>query len=121
MIKRRDFIVKTALGAATIPLSGLLNCRNGESGIKPAGGKVIDAHIHVVPGKIGKALDVMDDNKIRYALLIASIIDSGKEEYVGDRAFYELTEAIKPFKTLYPRQSQLDQFRNNYHSLSVTV
>ena len=101
MIKRRDFIVKTALGAATIPLSGLLNCRNGESGIKPAGGKVIDAHIHVVPGKIGKALDVMDDNKIRYALLIASITDSGKEEYVGDRAFYELTEAIKPFKNRF--------------------
>ncbi len=40
------------------------------------GGRVIDAHIHLTPGKVKNALQVMDDNSIRYAVLIASISGS---------------------------------------------
>jgi len=95
---RRKFLVKSTMYAAAIHLTGLSGCRESEKVIKPAGGKVIDAHIHVVPGKIGKALEVMDDNNIRYAIVIASISGSGDNLYVGDTAFYELIEAIKPYK-----------------------
>jgi predicted TIM-barrel fold metal-dependent hydrolase len=98
MIKRRNFIVKTVMGAAAIPLSGMLSCGTGERGIKPAGGKVVDAHLHLVPARLRKTLEVMDDNNIRYAVLIASISGVGEKLYVGDKAFYELIEAIKPFK-----------------------
>jgi len=40
----------------------------------------------------------LDDNNIRYAIVIASISGSGDNLYVGDTAFYELIEAIKPYK-----------------------
>jgi predicted TIM-barrel fold metal-dependent hydrolase len=98
MLERREFIIKTTMCAAAIHLNVISGCRESEKVIKPAGGKVIDAHIHLVPGKIGKALEVMNDNDIRYAIVIASISGSGDNLYVGDRAFYELIEAIKPYK-----------------------
>ena len=40
----------------------------------------------------------MDDNNIRYALLIASISGIDDNLYVGDRAFYELIDAIRPYR-----------------------
>ena len=40
----------------------------------------------------------MDDNYIRYGVMIASISGTEPNLYVGDKAFYELIEAIKPFK-----------------------
>lgn len=91
---------KTGLGAAAISLAGLTKCGTGRSELtrKPVGGRVIDAHMHVTPGKVKKALQVMDDNNIHYGVLIASISGSDSDLYVGDRAFYELIEAIKPFK-----------------------
>jgi predicted TIM-barrel fold metal-dependent hydrolase len=98
MLKRREFIIKTAMYAAAIHLTGISGCSESEKVNKPAGGKVIDAHIHIVPGKVRKALEVMDDNDIRYAILIASISGTGDNLYVGDRAFYELIEAIEPYK-----------------------
>ena len=99
MIKRREFIIKTAMGAAVLPLTGIAGCRTSGTGISPSGGKVIDAHIHLVPSRIKDALAVMDDNDIRYAVLIASISGSGENMYEGDKAFYELIEAIKPYKS----------------------
>jgi hypothetical protein len=98
MIKRREFIVKTAMGAAAVPLSGISCCVTGETGIKLAGGKVIDAHLHLVPCRIRETLKVMDENNISYAILIASISGIGEDLYTGDKAFYELMEAIKPYK-----------------------
>ena len=100
MINRREFIKKSTMGAAAISLAGLDKCKidPSVSKIKPMGGRIIDAHIHVTPGKIKKALQVMDDNSIRYAVLIASISGSDPDLYVGDRAFYELIEAIKPYR-----------------------
>jgi len=103
MIHRRDFIKQTCKGAVTISLAGISGCRTGKSfrGIKPVGGRIIDAHTHLTPGKVKKALEVMDKNDIRYALIIASL--SGKDDnlYTGDRAFYELNEAIKPYKNRF--------------------
>jgi hypothetical protein len=100
MINRREFIRKTGMGAAAISLAGLTDC--GTSQIKKetrmTGGKAIDAHIHVTPAKVNKALQVMDDNNIRYAVVIASISGDDPNQYVGDKAFYEIIEAIKPFK-----------------------
>jgi predicted TIM-barrel fold metal-dependent hydrolase len=100
MLNRRDFIKQSGIGAAAISMTGLSQCGTGreESGIRPAGGRVIDAHIHVTPGKVKKALQVLDDNLIRYGVLIASISGSGPDLYVGDKAFYELIEAIKPYR-----------------------
>jgi len=98
MIKRREFIIKTAMGAAAIPLSGLSCSRNTGTGISPAGEKVIDAHIHLVSSRIKDALEVMDENKIRYAVLMASISGAGENLYEGDKAFYELAEALRPYK-----------------------
>jgi predicted TIM-barrel fold metal-dependent hydrolase len=100
MINRREFIKRTGMGAAVISLAGMTECRSGRTGtgVKPVGGRVIDAHVHITPGKVKKALEVMDDNGIRYALLIASISGNDNEMYMGDRAFYELIEAIKPYK-----------------------
>ena len=69
-----------------------------ESGLKPVGERVIDAHIHLTPGKVKKALQVMDDNYIRYAVSIASISGNDPEQHVGDKAFYEIIDAIKPYK-----------------------
>ena len=40
----------------------------------------------------------MDDNFIRYAVVIASLSGKGDEFYTGDRAFYELNEAFKPYR-----------------------
>ena len=100
MINRREFIKKTSMGAAAISVAGLTQSgiNNSESGIKPVGGRVIDAHMHVTPGKVKKALQVMDDNFIRYGVIIASIAGSDPDQYVGDKAFYEISEAIKPYK-----------------------
>jgi predicted TIM-barrel fold metal-dependent hydrolase len=97
---RRNFIKQTGMGAAAISIAGITGCKTGKTGtgIKPVGGRIIDAHIHVTPGKVKKALEVMDDNNISYALLIASISGTDDNLYVGDRAFYELIEAIKPYK-----------------------
>jgi len=88
------------MGAAAISLAGLTECGTSHSELtdRPVGGRVIDAHIHVTPGKVKKALQVMDDNSIRYAVLIASISGADPDLYVGDKAFYELIEAIKPYK-----------------------
>lgn len=88
------------MGAAAISLAGLTRCGTGRSDLagNPVGGRVIDAHMHITPGKVKKALQVMDDNNIQYGVLIASISGSDSDLYVGDRAFYELIEAIKPFK-----------------------
>lgn len=100
MIKRRDFLKLTGMGAAGLSLSGMTGCGTGTSGrgISPVGVKVIDAHIHATPGRIGKTLEIMDGNNIRYALLIASISGIGDNLYVGDRAFYELIDAIRPYR-----------------------
>jgi predicted TIM-barrel fold metal-dependent hydrolase len=100
MIDRREFIKKTSMGAAAISMTGLTKCgtNKNELGTKPAGGRVIDSHIHLTPGKVKKALQVMDENYIRYAVSIASISGNDPDQYVGDKAFYEIIDAIKPFK-----------------------
>jgi predicted TIM-barrel fold metal-dependent hydrolase len=98
MINRRDFIVKTAMAATAIPLTGISGCGQGKKAIKPAGEKVIDAHIHLVPGKINEALEVMDENYISYAILMASLSGTGEDLYSGDKAFYELMDALRPYK-----------------------
>jgi predicted TIM-barrel fold metal-dependent hydrolase len=97
MITRRDFIKQTGMGAAALSMSGLTQC-SSKSGFKPVGGRVIDAHIHIVPGKVQKALQIMDDNFVRYGVMIASIAGTDPDLYVGDKAFYELIEAVRPFK-----------------------
>lgn len=100
MVDRREFIKKASMGAAAISMAGLTQC--GTKKIKkinsPFGGKVIDAHIHATPNKVKTALQVMDDNSIPYAVLIASLSQKGEDYYMGDKAFYEQLEAIKPFK-----------------------
>jgi hypothetical protein len=100
MINRREFIKKSGMGAAAISMSGLTNCGPGQdkknTGI--VGGKAIDAHIHATPPRIKKALQVMDDNHIGYGVLIASLAGDDPNMYVGDKAFYEILEAIKPYK-----------------------
>jgi predicted TIM-barrel fold metal-dependent hydrolase len=103
MINRREFIKQTSMGAAAISMAGLTQCGTGhaEPGNKPVGGRVIDSHMHLTPGKVKKALQVMDDNYIRYAVLIASISGTEPNLYVGDKAFYELIEAIKPYKNRF--------------------
>lgn len=103
MINRRDFIKQTAMGAAVISAAGLNQCGDESSvkTIRPAGGKIIDAHIHVTPGKIKKALGVMDDNLIKYAVVIASLSGSDQEMYTGDKAFYELIEALRPYRNRF--------------------
>lgn len=63
-----------------------------------AGGRVIDAHIHVTLAKVKKALEVMDDNCIKYGVIIASISGDDSNQYVGDKAFYEIIDSIKPYK-----------------------
>jgi predicted TIM-barrel fold metal-dependent hydrolase len=100
MINRREFIKQTGMGATAISLAGISVCRTGKSerSNKPVGDRVIDAHIHLTPGKVKKALQVMDENLIRYALVIASISGIGNDLFVGDKAFYELIEAVKPYK-----------------------
>ncbi len=99
MIDRRKFIKQTGMGAAAISIAGLSQCGTNQSGsVKLIGGRVIDAHIHLTPGKVKKALQVMDDNNIRYAVIIASISGSDPDLYVGDKAFYEIIDAIKPYK-----------------------
>lgn len=86
------------MGAAAIPLTGLSCSRTAGTGINPEGKKVIDAHIHLVPGRIKEALEVMDENYIRYAVLMASLSGIGEDLYAGDKAFYELMDAIKPYQ-----------------------
>lgn len=68
------------------------------SAIRPVGGRVIDAHIHVTPEKVREAIQVMDDNFIRYGVLIASLAGTERDNYAGDKAFYELIEALKLYK-----------------------
>lgn len=99
MVTRREFIRKASIAAGAITLTGLAQCRSGQagSGNKPAGGRVIDAHIHLTPGKVKKALQAMDENSIRYAVVIASIAGSDPNLYVGDKAFYEILDSIKPY------------------------
>ncbi|MCE5345870.1 MAG: amidohydrolase family protein [Bacteroidales bacterium] len=96
MINRREFIKKAGMGAATIPLMGLARCgtANKEQNNRIVGGRVIDSHIHLTPGKVKKVLQIMDDNSIRYAVIIASIMGTD----FGDKAFYEIMDAIKPYK-----------------------
>ena len=98
MINRRDFIKQTGMGAAVVTLSGIKGCGVMNKNEKPAGGRVIDAHVHITPDKVAKALQVMDDNFIRYAVVIASLTGKGDDFYTGDRAFYELIEAFKPYR-----------------------
>jgi len=100
MISRRHFIKQTSMGAAAISMTGLTQCGTNYAELRtsPVGGRVIDAHIHVTPSKVNKALQVMDDNAIRYGVLIASISGTEPNLYVGDKAFYELIEAVKPYK-----------------------
>jgi predicted TIM-barrel fold metal-dependent hydrolase len=102
-IDRRDFIRKTTMGAAAVSLAGLTNCGPERSGKNTGmtGGRVIDAHMHVTPPKVKKALEVMDDNNIKYAVLIASIAGDDPNMYVGDRAFYEILDAIKPYRNRF--------------------
>ncbi len=100
MIDRREFIKKATMGAAAFSLLDLTRCGQVQSkqNNKIAGGRVIDAHFHLTPGKVKKALQVMDDNSIRYAVSIASIAGKDPEQYVGDKAFYEIMDAIRPYK-----------------------
>jgi predicted TIM-barrel fold metal-dependent hydrolase len=97
MINRREFIRKSTMGAAAITLAG---CGTGPAGKKErmAGGRVIDEHIHITPPKVKKALEVMDDNCIHYGVIIASIAGDDPNQYVGDKAFYEILDAIKPYR-----------------------
>jgi predicted TIM-barrel fold metal-dependent hydrolase len=103
MITRREFVKQSVMGAAVISAAGFTQCNDNPSvkKIKPSGGRVIDAHIHVTPGKIKKALEVMDDNLIRYGVVIASLSGSDAEMYTGDRAFYELNDALKPYSNRF--------------------
>ena len=100
MINRREFIKKTGMGAAAISIAGLTDY--GTTQVKPntrmTGGRAIDAHIHVTPVKVKKALEVMNDNGIHYGAIIASISGDDPNQYVGDKAFYEIIDSIKPFK-----------------------
>lgn len=91
------------MGAAAISMAGLTQCgtSHAELSNRPVGGRVIDAHMHLTPGKIHKALQVMDDSSIRYGVVIASISGTEPNLYVGDKAFYELIEAIKPYKNRF--------------------
>jgi len=75
MINRREFIKKTGMGAAAISLAGLTDCgtSQGKQNTRISGGRAIDAHIHVTPVKVKKALEVMEDNGICYAVIIPSI------------------------------------------------
>jgi predicted TIM-barrel fold metal-dependent hydrolase len=100
MINRREFIKKTGMGAAAISMAGLTGCGTSQGNKNPRifGGRAIDAHIHVTPVKVKKALEVMDDNGIHYGVIIASISGDDPNQYVGDKAFYEIIDAIKPFK-----------------------
>lgn len=100
MLDRRDFIKITGMGAAAISMAGLTKCASTQAKSEngPAGGRVIDAHIHVTPGKVKRALEVMDQNSIKYGVNIASISGSDPDLYIGDKAFYEIMEAIKPYK-----------------------
>jgi len=88
------------MGAAAISIAGLTNCgpAQGKQKARMVGGRAIDAHMHATPAKVKKALEVMDDNGIRYGVLIASISGDDPDMYVGDKAFYEIIEAIKPYK-----------------------
>jgi hypothetical protein len=110
MIARREFIRQTGLGAAVVSLTGLTQCGTShhEKAEQPVGGRVIDAHIHASPNKLQKALQVMDDNNIRYGMLIGSIFESGSTYYTGDDAFYKLIEAIKPYKNRFGLQYSYD-------------
>jgi len=94
------FIKQTSMGAAAISVSGLTQCSTSQSDLstKPIGGRAIDAHIHIAPGKVRKALQIMDENLIRYGVMIASISGTEPDLYVGDKAFYELIDAVRPFK-----------------------
>jgi predicted TIM-barrel fold metal-dependent hydrolase len=100
MLTRRNFIRTTGIGAAALSVTGLAQCvsKPEDKKIRPYGGKVIDAHVHITPQKVEHALKVMDDNSIPYAVVIASISQTGDEYYYGDRAFYELAEAMNPHK-----------------------
>ena len=100
MVARRDFIKKASMGVAAISMSRLAQSSPNPTAkiISPTGGKIIDAHIHVTPGKVKNALQIMDDNSIRYAVIIASLSQKGEDYYYGDRAFYEQLESIKPYK-----------------------
>ncbi len=100
MINRREFIKKTGMGAAAISVSGLpgLAPDQAKQNSRIIGGKAIDAHIHVSAAKVKRALEVMDDNAIMYGVSIASISGDDPNQYVGDKAFYEVLDAMKPFR-----------------------
>ncbi|MBI5008414.1 MAG: amidohydrolase family protein [Bacteroidia bacterium] len=100
MIKRREFIEKAGMGAAAISLAGMHGCSSSEriNSYKPVGGRVIDAHIHITPDKVKKALQVMDDNQVKYGVVIASLTGKGDDLYTGDKAFYELADAFKSYR-----------------------
>jgi predicted TIM-barrel fold metal-dependent hydrolase len=98
MVNRRAFIKQTGMAAAAISMAGISGSGLSQKYKKPAGGKVIDAHVHITPDKVNKALQVMDDNLIHYAVVIASLSGKGDDLYTGDKAFYELIEAFKPFR-----------------------
>lgn len=100
MINRREFIQKNIMGAAAISLAGLTDFSSGKAkqNSRQEGGRVIDAHIHVTPAKVKKALEVMDDNSIKYGVIIASISGDDPNQYVGDKAYYEIIDSIKPYK-----------------------
>ncbi len=100
MIKRREFIEQAGLGVAAISLAGMPGCKStgSESDNKPAGRRVIDAHFHLTPDKVKKAIQVMDDNLIRYGVVIASLSGKGEDLYTGDKAFYELADAFRPYR-----------------------
>jgi len=100
MIYRREFIKKTGMAAALISAAGLTAYGSEKERLNSriTGGKAIDAHIHVSDGKVKRALEVMDDNSIRYGVSIASISGDDPNQYVGDKAFYEIIDAMKPYK-----------------------
>lgn len=100
MINRREFIRKTGMGAAAISLAGITDSNPGlaEKTQRMVGGRVIDAHLHITPAKVKRAFEVMDDNCIKYGVIIASISGDDPNQYVGDKAFYEIIESVKPYK-----------------------
>jgi len=97
---RRDFLKKTGTGMAAASLASLGGCGPGHQELctKPAGGRVIDVHCHVVPERYQDALKVMDDNFIRYGVIIGSLVGTDAKMITGDQAFYQLLEGIRPYR-----------------------
>jgi predicted TIM-barrel fold metal-dependent hydrolase len=100
MISRRNFIKQAGMATAAVSGAGLWRCAPSHQALctRPVGGRVIDVHLHTVPEKLQRTLEVMDDNCVRYGVCIAAIAGPDPDQYVGDKAFYELLEGFQAQK-----------------------